>query len=483
MVGVGGALVIGAAATGLVWMTATAATLALVVGIVALLVRRPARPLAWSVLMLSVSPIVFARLSVAMALEPLGVGRDSPFGDIRAVVFYVTLALGLLLLGGRTAQRNLADALDATIVALGVFLLMWLFLLGGAFVLSATSPVAALVRPIAVAILSGILTRLLFVVERPTPSFWLLVAATVCALVGLVVTIGHDLRYPFTTTLEHTGAWFAAYTVLVTAALLHPSSAAPLATRQRGTSRFSVTRIVVFVALTLLGPLAWVLAVVPSPFNPASLRDFGVPVVVAALISLLLVLRLALINQLADRLRSELAYRAAHDPLTGLGNRAELVNWLDTVVGRRGDRGGRAALLLLDLDGFKDINDTFGHPVGDELLVEVGKRLSSLELPASTVVRLGGDEFAVLLSDVDEASARAGAEMVRDRLSEPYIVSRGRMTITASVGVCVTPRVEKSSSEVLRDADLALYSAKAAGKNRVRVFDNKLNDSRRQRSG
>jgi diguanylate cyclase (GGDEF)-like protein len=364
---------------------------------------------------------------------------------------------------------------------LGAFLLMWLFLLGGEFVFSMSRPVASFVRPIAVAVLAGILTRLFFVVERRTPSFWLLVAATGCALIGAVVSTGRDVGYPFTARMAGTGVWFVASTILVAAALLHPSSAAALATREGDVSRFSAARLAVFVALTLLGPFAWVVAVVPSPFNPASPQDFGVPIIIAALISLLLILRLALINRLADHLREELAYRATHDPLTGLGNRAELINGLDAVVGRRGDHGDRAALLLLDLDGFKHVNDSFGHPVGDELLVEVGKRLAGLALPASTVVRLGGDEFAVLLSDIDEPGAIASAEVVRDHLSQPYATSRGQMAITASVGVCVTPRVEKSSSEVLRDADLALYSAKAAGKNRVRLYDRSLENSRRRR--
>ncbi len=420
-------------------------------------------------------------------MEPLFFAGGAPYADIRALITYAGASLGLILISGRAAKRDLADTLDAVIVALGAFLVMWLFLLGGRFILTANAPVAAFVRPIAVAVVAGLLTRLLFVVERRAPSFWLMVAAIGCLLAGAVVTVGRQAGYPYTTRMESTGIWFVSYTILLAAALLHPSSRSRLVTRQGAVSRFTVARIVVFGALALLGPFIWIVAVVPSPFNPESVWELGLPIMVAALVGLLLLWRLAIITQLADNradmleaLRKELAYRATHDPLTGLGNRSELISHLDVLIGRRGPNGGRSALMLLDLDGFKLINETFGHPVGDELLIEVGKRLSAVAPPDSNVVRLGGDEFAVLLADTDERTALACAELVRSSLDQPFETSSGRLTVSASVAVCLTPRVERSSSEVLRDADLALYSAKAAGKNRVRVYDKKLENTHRQ---
>lgn len=437
--------------------------------------------------MASAAMIVVARISEAAALEPLFVAMGAPYGDIRALITYSGAALGLVLISGRTAKRELADTLDAIIVALGAFLGMWLFLLGGEFILTANAPVAAFVRPIAVALLAGVLTRLLFVVERRTPSFWLLAAAVGCLMAGAVATVGRQVGYPFTARVESTGVFFASYTLLLAAALLHPSCQSPLSIRQGAVSRFSVSRIVVFGLLTLLGPLIWVVAILPSPFNPESVWELGLPIIVASLVGLLLLWRLAIITQLADNradmldaLRKELAYRATHDPLTGLGNRAELISHLDVLVGRRGPNGGRSALLLLDIDGFKRINDTFGHPVGDELLVEIGKRLTAVVPPDSTVARLGGDEFAILLADADEQTAVRCAEVVRGTLDQPFVTSSGPLTVSASVGVCLTPRVEMSSSEVLRDADLALYSAKAAGKNQVRIYDKKLENTPHQ---
>ena len=463
--------------------------LALVVGVVAILVRRPARPWAWWLLLLSSATIVLVRVIAAAMPEPTTLAGRFVASDARLLIYYSALVVGLLLVGGRTGRRDLADTLDATIVALGVFLLMWLFLLGGVFTLQSNMPTTAYVRPVAVAVLAGVLTRLLFVVERPTSSFWLLVAAAGCALAGAAVAVGKNAIYPVTARMEDTGVWFAAYAVLVTAALLQPSAVSPLLIRQPSRSRLSVVRVAVFIALTLLGPVVWIAAVVPSPFNPASVLELGPPVMIAALISLLLVWRLSLITRLADHradeleaLQAELAYRASHDPLTGLSNRSVLISQLDAAVGRRGIYRGRSALLLLDLDGFKQNNDSFGHPVGDELLIEVSRRLLDTSPPDSTVVRLGGDEFAVLVVEADEPSAVELAEAIRDALNQPFVTASGTMSVSASVGVCVTPRVEQSSSEVLRDADLALYSAKAAGKNRVLSFDKTLEKAHSQKA-
>jgi diguanylate cyclase (GGDEF)-like protein len=473
---VGGVLVGGAAVTGSRWLTATATILALVTGVTAILVRRPARPRAWWLFLVSVASVALGRVGEAAQIETFLATAGSPVGEFRALITYSAVSLALLLMAGRSSRSALAETLDAAIVALGAFLLIWLLLLGGKLILTASTPVIAFVRPIAVAAVTGLLARLLFVVDRRTPSVWLLVTATGAFIAAAVVTIGQQIGYSFTSRMGETGLWAAVYTILVVAALLHPSSAIPVSAYQRGESELTVPRGVVFAVLTLLGPFIWVVAVVPSPFRPESLWDLGLPIIIAALISLLLVWRLAMITQVAgnradmlDAAQKELEYRATHDSLTGLANRAELISQLETLVGR--PKGGRHALVLLDIDGFKHTNDSLGHPVGDELLVEVGRRLLADSPPGSTPVRLGGDEFAVLLTNVDEQVAVNHAERIRESLNRPFVTSAGELAISVSVGVSLTPRIEKSSSEVLRDADVALYAAKAGGKNQVRVYD------------
>ena len=174
MLGIGGFLVVGGAATDRRVLTAAGSVLALLAGVIAMAIRRPARPWAWRSLLLGSAVTVF--ILVALARTEGALNLTGRVADIVVVVFYATVAAGLILVGGRAARRDLADTLDATIVALGVFLLMWLFLLGGRFTPTDQAFAPAYVRPIALAALAGILTRLVFVVDRRTPSFRLLVA-------------------------------------------------------------------------------------------------------------------------------------------------------------------------------------------------------------------------------------------------------------------------------------------------------------------
>jgi len=482
MIAVGGSLVIAAAVTGLPVLTAVAASLATLASAVGILVRRPPRPWAWWLLTVSAAMLAHARVTAALGPDTGTIAGAVRIADVRSIVFFSTIILGLVLLVGETvARRNLADSLDATIVALGTFLLMWLFLLGGKFEPTGGSLVTTFSRPIGLALVAGVLTRLIFVVERQTVSFRLLVAAVAFDVIGTLIRVS----YPFDARIIKTGIVFTAYTVLLAAALLHPTSSEPLRARQGDISRFTPARAVAFSALVLLGPLSWVVAVVSSRFNPRTLLAFGPMVIISALITLLLLWRLSLITHLADRradqleaAQAELVYRATRDPLTGLGNRAQLADRLGALVSQRAFHSDRPGLVLLDLDGFKRINDSLGHPIGDELLIEVAHRLSNLAPPNSTVVRLGGDEFAILLADVNEPSALAVSQAVREELSQPYVTSRGPLSVTASIGVCLAPRVERSASEILRNADVALYAAKAAGKNCVKIFGQKIENAR-----
>ncbi len=172
------------------------------------------------------------------------------------------------------------------------------------------------------------------------------------------------------------------------------------------------------------------------------------------------------------RLVDQIRFQALHDPLTGLPNRTLILDRAEQMLARarRGDLP--VAVLLIDLDGFKDVNDTLGHDVGDRLLRSVTARLTATMRASDSVGRLGGDEFVVL---VDGSSTDDGPDLVSrrllDSLREPFVVegAAGNMlTLTASVGIAAG--VRPSATELLRDADIALYEAKAAGKDCVVVF-------------
>jgi diguanylate cyclase (GGDEF)-like protein len=176
---------------------------------------------------------------------------------------------------------------------------------------------------------------------------------------------------------------------------------------------------------------------------------------------------------LANARRVEALERQARtDPLTGLPNRALFIERLDQAIARRDRIGGALAVLFLDLDGFKLVNDGLGHAAGDQLLAAVGERLRRTLRAADTVARLGGDEFAVLLEDIrdDEQPLRA-AERVADALRAPLRLAARLVQIRSSIGIVIDAGQAASADELLRNADVAMYRAKANGRGRFAVFE------------
>jgi diguanylate cyclase (GGDEF)-like protein/PAS domain S-box-containing protein len=168
-----------------------------------------------------------------------------------------------------------------------------------------------------------------------------------------------------------------------------------------------------------------------------------------------------------------LARLALHDELTGLANRHLLFNRLEQAVSRARRHGHQLAVMFLDLDRLKLINDTLGHEAGDIVLREFGERLRHLVRPADTVARFGGDEFVIVIEPVhSERDLAAVAERLERALEQPFSVNgNGELFVTASVGLTVTDGKGVKASDLLRDADTAMYRAKQQGRNRLEVFD------------
>jgi diguanylate cyclase (GGDEF)-like protein len=176
------------------------------------------------------------------------------------------------------------------------------------------------------------------------------------------------------------------------------------------------------------------------------------------------------------RLVDQIRFQALHDPLTGLPNRGLIIDRIEQMLARARRTNVATAALFIDLDGFKGVNDTLGHAVGDQLLRAVTARLVLTMRESDSVARLGGDEFIVL---VDGATMDAGPELVADRLlavlRAPFDLEglpNGPLTLTASIGIAAGLR--PSATELLRDADIALYEAKSAGKDRFVIFQPKM---------
>ena len=181
-------------------------------------------------------------------------------------------------------------------------------------------------------------------------------------------------------------------------------------------------------------------------------------------------------EQIGERVRAEekLTYQAMHDALTGLPNRAQLLGRLNSAIdrARKGGSGRTFAVLFLDLDRFKLVNDSVGHAAGDDLLVEAGRRIVSTMRADDIVARLGGDEFAILVERIDGlAAAQELAQRVLDALGNAIWIAGREVFPSASVGIALWHPRYRTGEELLRDADAAMYRAKAAGRDCCAVFD------------
>ncbi|MBX6341242.1 MAG: GGDEF domain-containing protein, partial [Thermomicrobiaceae bacterium] len=174
-------------------------------------------------------------------------------------------------------------------------------------------------------------------------------------------------------------------------------------------------------------------------------------------------------------LQERLMRQAFYDALTGLPNRSLFLDRLATALAQRDRRHELLAVMFIDLDGFKAINDRLGHAAGDELLRGVGQRLELSVRSGDTVSRYGGDEFTVLLTGLtDPGAVHPVARRILAGIHEPFQVGSREVSISASIGVAIGGSPEPRPDDLLRDADIALYRAKALGKRRYVVFDPRL---------
>jgi diguanylate cyclase (GGDEF)-like protein len=180
------------------------------------------------------------------------------------------------------------------------------------------------------------------------------------------------------------------------------------------------------------------------------------------------------------RLTEDMTHLARHDLLTNLPNRGLLLDRVEHALEMSRRRSTRIALLFVDLDGFKPVNDRFGHAAGDAVLVDVAERLSSCVRQSDTVARLGGDEFGLLLEDVNPAEVSTACERILAALSRGAQVAGHHLSLSASIGVAFGDSSETAES-MLRNADLAMYEAKSRGKNQYVEYERAIGRSRLQR--
>lgn len=213
----------------------------------------------------------------------------------------------------------------------------------------------------------------------------------------------------------------------------------------------------------------------------------GMPGMIAALVIVSLIIGALLFGlrrstSQIEKERAAAQHRAFHDKLTGLANRALFEDRLIQAVAhaRRGPTG--VALLMIDLDRFKQVNDTLGHEAGDQLIQQVADRLRPLLRETDTIARLGGDEFAVIQTDVKSmADVGLVAQRIIKSIGEPFNVAASQAFVGSSIGIAIAPQDAVNATELARKADIALYEAKAGGRNQFKVFEDRMSEAVRRR--
>lgn len=404
---------------------------------------------------------------------PLATGDPLPFPSPADALFLATqpcLIVALIrLVRERRREDRRGDLLDTAIVVLGCTSLMWQFVIGpvvGAGGMSGLGHLVAVAFPVGDLVVFAMLVRLVFAGSHRNLSKQFLLTGIGFLLAADVLLAVQVANGSYGAGGPTDGLWMAYYTLFAVAAL-HPS-ASELSGRSKPVDhRITSGRLVFMFAAVLVGP--FLLTTDPNESHVIA----AVSVVVFALV----MARMAGLNRRLLSVGSELEKRASTDSLTGLANRAAFHSRLEACLARTERRVDELAVLFVDLDDFKDVNDNLGHAAGDALLVVVADRMRATVRSGDLIARLGGDEFAILVEGpraADEADALGQRVVVA--LAGPTNINGTAVHVGASLGLAEYRR-GMDPDELMRNADVAMYSAKSRGKSRVERYDNALHDA------
>ncbi|GAA2852410.1 hypothetical protein Acy02nite_51930 [Actinoplanes cyaneus] len=434
------------------------AAIAMAVGV---RLHRPAARAVWW--LLAAGQVMYAGGDVAYFVATSGGDTSYPvLANVLYLSQYVLLAAALVLLGRRRSpQRNTAALIDTAILTVAAAVLWWVFLIHPAAAapgFSALDRVGATIFPIMDLCVLTVAIRLVLGGGARQRSYQLL-------LTFLGLTLLADTAYGLLSLhgVYEIGGWsdvvYLGSYVALGAAALHPSMR-QVAEPVEGRSGASLYRVGLLAVATLIAPAVLIV----QNLRHAASSDLVV-VTASAVLFLLVLTRMAGLVSAQRRI-------ATTDGLTGVHTRRFLSEALHAGRERAARHGGTYALLLVDVDHFKHINDTYGHPAGDQVLRELARRLRGACRDVDVVARFGGEEFAVLVTGELPGGLSALAERLRERIAEAPVVLDGctAIRVTVSVGAAALPGTA-STEELLVAADAALYEAKRGGRNRVVLSD------------
>ncbi len=444
-------------------------SIAAVLVLIGIRLNRPPRPGPWLLLA--------AGLGLAAAgdwtwtiLAWLGLEVFPSIADLFYLSGMVLIGLAVWYEGrGRLAGGDRGTIIDALILACGFALLSWFLVMKPIAQAGSTSPletVVSLAYPSIDIALLAVGARLLLGSRLRAPSYRLLVIALLAYLAADTTFAWLDLNGGYTTGHPVDAGWMCGALAFAVAAL-HPSVSRAVERMPEDVGRLTTRRVVALATASLMAPMLLVAEAWQAVPIDALLIAAGSIVlfllVIGRLVLVMVDLHRAFVQR--DRLATELVRRATHDDLTGLANRSRFGDCLRDALGT----DGVVAVLFVDLDDFKEVNDSLGHPAGDELLQQVADRFRSVFRTDDTVARLGGDEFAVLLSG--EAASRAPllAERLIESIATPVLLRGTPAVVGASVGVVISSAAGTTAEDLMRDADIAMYQGKTGGKNRCVV--------------
>lgn len=422
--------------------------------------NRPAQRLPW--LLLAAGQVMFAAGDAAfyVANDVLGSSSFPALADVFYLARYPLAVAGLaLLVSRRTGVRDVTGLLDASTVTIGAALLSWLFIVSplARADLSTADKVVLLAYPILDLALLAVALRLVLGPGRRPPAFHLLTGSLLLIFAADTIYSYQTLHGQFRTgTIDV--LWLIGNLALGAAAL-HPTMGDLTLRSEVETGHPSRLRPWLLLGATLVAPAALLAQVVRG-----RLTDVAVTAAACALLFTVAALRM-------EALVSQQRHLAITDSLTGLYTRRFLESEIPPRIARAARGHESMALLIIDVDHFKDVNDRYGHPVGDQVLIEITRRLRTACGPGDILARYGGEEFAMLARGPGDDGLEAFATRVRAAVSTgPVVPAPGlAVDVTVSVGAAAYPRHGRAATDLLVHADRALYRAKAQGRNRAVV--------------